>query len=138
MVLDHELWLACMEAVGAATAATGSDVFAYPDSRFLNRLLRRRHGRSIGSLGDYAARIRGDQDAEEWHTILWRNGAGLVGAATCERWYLCGGPPPYHDSYTTSLFLHPSAAERLVDELQRAVSQAGGWVDAVLDAPGTT
>jgi hypothetical protein len=134
MVIDHELWLACMAVVSDIAGRTSSEVFLEPKRRFLEQLRRRRRGASAGTLEDYAARVRADPAVDEWEIILWRNGSAVVAAATCERWYMVGGLMPYHDSYTTCLFVAEPARDALVDALRDAVAGAGGYVEGVVDA----
>ena len=111
MVIDHELWLACMQAVRQVAAATESKVFLEPQRRFLEQFRQRQRGPAAGSVEDYAVRIRGDRSVDDWETILWRDKTTIVAAATCERWYVAGGPMPYHDSFTTSIFVKDFAQE---------------------------
>ena len=134
MVIDHELWLACLATVGASVDATGSEVFLEPKRRFLEQLRRRRRGPAVGSLEDYATRIRADPSVDDWDVIVWKREATVVAAATCERWYLVGGPAPYHDSYTTSVFVQDAAKDRVVDALRAEIPQAGGYVEAVVES----
>ena len=134
MVIDHELWLSCMSAVGESVRASSSEVFLEPKRRFLEQFRPRRRGPSGGSLDDYAMRIRADSDTDDWETILWEDDGTVLAAATCERWWMVGGPMPYHDSYTTSLFVPQSAVELLITALQAHVARAGGCIEAVLNA----
>ena len=136
MFIDHELWLACLAAIGMSVEATVSEVFLEPKRRFLEQLRPRRRGPSVGSLEDYAARIQADPSVEDWDVIVWKKEGVVVAAATCERWYRAGGPATYHDSYTTSIFLHDAAANRVVDALETAISRVGGRLEAVVDADG--
>jgi hypothetical protein len=134
LLLDHELWFACMEAVSAVVSAGSSEVLVAPPRGFF-RWFRRRKSRSAGALADYMARLRAGQEVAEWQTILWRKEDRVVAAATCEPWYRLGGPAPYHDSYTTSIFLSRAPAARFAAILQISVARAGGRIDGVLDAP---
>lgn len=133
MFIDHELWLACLDAIGNSVGAATTEVFLEPKRRFLERLRPRRKGPLIGAVEQYAARVRADLSTDDWETVLWRHEGTLLAAATAERWYLVGGPPPYHDSYTTSIFVKDSCKEALVDALQMRIVRAGGRVVATLD-----
>jgi len=133
LVLDHPVWFACMEAVKAVVGASVVQVWLEPRRGFWS-WLRRSNDRSIGSLEDYMNRVQANHDTDDWHTIVWRKERDVVAAATCERWYQTGGPAPYHDSYTTSLFLSRPAAVRLGAVLQVSVNRAGGFYAGVVDA----
>jgi hypothetical protein len=138
-IVDHELWFACMEAVGVVVGATSSEVVLEPRRGFLPRLLPRwllrRKTPAAGALPDYMARLRAGEDLTSWQTVLWRKDGQVIAAATCERWYLVGGPSPYQDSYTTSICLGRQAAARLIPVLQVSVERAGGRIDGMIDAP---
>lgn len=136
MILDHELWFACVQAAGAVVGATTSEVYAQPDRRFLERLRQPRLGPSVGSLDDYGERLLADRsrekiDTDVWGIVLWRNGVGLVAAAGREDWFAVGGPAPYHDSYTTSISVTPAHSGDLVRAIELHAGRAGGWVEAV-------
>jgi hypothetical protein len=135
MVIDHDLWFACMEAVGAVVGANDSEVWLEPTRGFWS-WFRRKNDRSSGSLDGYMNRVRANQETDDWHTIIWRKDRGIVAVATCERWYQAGGPAPYHDSYTTSVLLSRPAAGRLGAVLQVSVGRAGGIYEGVVDVRG--
>lgn len=83
-------------------------------------------------------RLEQHPDDDDWETILWRRDASVVASATCEPYYLAGGPPLYHDSYTTSLVLDQTAVERLIAILREVVPAAGGVIEDVLDLGAQT
>lgn len=141
MVLDHELWLACVRAVGGAVNATSSEVFAKPSRRIFEALRRPRIGHSVGSLNTYSERLLEDPSIEKvetdvWGAILWWRGGTLVAAASREDWYAVGGPPLYHDSYTTSVSVRPSDLGALEKALELHAGRAGGWVESIVGGPG--
>jgi hypothetical protein len=134
MVLDHELWLACMGAVERAVGATTAVVYTKAPRRFLERLRRPRLGLAAGSLVEYGARLLADPDREKietdvWDVILWRREGRLVAAATCEPWYAVGGPDHYHDSYTTSIQVGLAHHDALAGAIETDARAAGGWVE---------
>jgi len=138
MVFDHELWLACVDAVTRAVRATTVGVFGAAKRRFLERFRRHRLGASLGSLGEFRERLRGelmrrDEDAGAWQTVLWRKDDLLVATASCEQWFAIGGPAPYHDSYTSSVLLRPRDVDQLVREVASGVERVGGQVDEIVD-----
>jgi hypothetical protein len=136
MVLDHDLWFACMEAVSTVVGATDSEVWLEPRRGFLSWLpLWRGRAKWTGTVDAYLQRVRTDAKLDPWHTIVWRKAGDIVAAATCERWYQSGGPAPYHDSYTTCIFLSRPASRRLVAVLQVSVARAGGYIEGMIDAP---
>lgn len=129
MVLDHSLWLACMEAVGPALGATSIEVYGYPERRLLERFRRRRRGALLTSLDTYAARLRTGSSVDDWDSVVWRSDGELSAVATCERWYLVGGPRLYHDSYTTCVFVRPADRGALIDAVAERAAGAGGCVE---------
>ena len=60
MVLDHELWLACVRAVGPVVNATSSEVYTKPSRQIFEALRRPHIGHSIGSLDIYSERLLSD------------------------------------------------------------------------------
>lgn len=143
MVLDHDLWMACMDAVTRTVQGRTSEVFGVPERRILDEYRRQRRGASLGTLREYGERLRteasrGDEDGEDWHTILWWNAGAIVASASCEPWYAVGGPAPYHDSYTTSVLVDPSNVETLIREIITSVRDAGGTIDGVANAQRQT
>lgn len=100
--------------------------------RFLEALRSHRRGPSSGSLAQYADRILGGDPDLAWDTVLWWRGSTLVAAATCEPWYRIGGPAPYHDSYTTSVFVEPTMTEAVLEALVRTVHASGRRTDTLL------
>ena len=135
MFIDYDLWFACMREVGAVVGATKGEVYNEPRPTLLSWLWRRERPSGV-SLNEFIARSRADSDAGEWTTILWWRDAKVVAAATREPFYLAGGPAPYHDSDTTSIFLDRGAAGRLISMLEDAVPRAGGVIERVLDSGG--
>ena len=136
MVLDHELWSACMLAVDSVVGATSSEVFAKPGTRLFEWLRRSRTEHSIGSLKAYCDRLQGDPSLDKletdvWNFILWRNQGVLIAAASRENWLSVGGPPLYHDSYTTSLFVRPADTKGLVKAVEFHAGRVGACVEAV-------
>jgi hypothetical protein len=138
MVLDHALWLACVQTVAGVVGSTSAEVYAKARRRVLERFRRPRLGPYVGLLDDYGEKLLADPSEEKtetdsWSTIHWHDGAALVAAAGCEPWYAAGGPALYHDSYTTSILV----AERHLDELTTAIEagarQAGGWLEVKVD-----
>ena len=141
MVLDHELWLACVRAVGGVVNATSSEVYAKPSRRLFEALRRPHIGHSVGSLDTYSERLLGDPSIEKvetdvWGVILWRRGGDLVAAASREDWYAVGGPPLYHDSYTTSVCVRPADLGDLEKALELQAGRAGGWVESIVGGRG--
>jgi hypothetical protein len=132
-VLDHELWLACMEAVATVVGATGSEVQLPPRRGFWAWLRRQRRPRPAGTLAAFMVQLRAGGEAD-WQTVLWRKDDRVVAVATCEPWYRAGGPGLYHDSYTTAVFLGRQAAARLIPVLQLSVAKAGGVIEGAVDA----
>lgn len=138
MVLDHELWLACMQGVAPAVGAASVHVFAASQRRWLERWRRPRLGDHIAGLSQYGSELLADQDPEQtktdlWETILWKNGDRLCAAASREGWYAVGGPDLYHDSYTTSIMIAPQHAEALVRSIAESADRAGGAVDRIVE-----
>src|SRR5712691_3996496 len=68
--------------------------------------------------------------------VFWRRNGAIVAAAVSEPWYRLGGPDLYHDSYTTCIFLEPSAIGGLVQSLRDRVQEDGGCIDEVVDLAG--
>jgi hypothetical protein len=137
MVLDHELWLACVRAVAAVVNATSSEVHAKPNRRPFEALRGPRVGDSVGSLDSYGERLLADPSIEKvetdvWGAILWWRGGDLVAAATREDWFAVGGPPLYHDSYTTSISVRPADLADLEKALALQAERAGGWVESIV------
>jgi hypothetical protein len=127
MVLDHALWLPAMNAVTEATQADDSQVFGAA-TKVLLGLLGRRPGPLLGSVQKYGEEVLADPEFTAWETMLWFRAGTLVGAANCEPWYAVGGPAPYHDSYTTCLFLAPDLVDRFFGTATRLIEQRGGCV----------
>jgi hypothetical protein len=132
-VRDHALWLACMRAVSDVVAADEADVWGDKRASLVNRLLGRRIGESLGTLPKYAVRLSGEADAPDWTLIRWTRDVALVAAALCEPWDRVGGPGPYHDSYTTCVFVAPSVSSALAERIRFRVEEEGGHVDKVVD-----
>lgn len=138
MVLDHELWLTCMNAVTRTVSATKTEVFDVAERRWLERLRRPVLGPRLGSLDDYGQRLRddlarGEHDSGAWGTVLWWKDAAVVASASCEAWFAVGGPAPYHDSYTSSVLVDPRHVDALLREVRESVRDVGGWVEEVVD-----
>jgi hypothetical protein len=131
-VLDHELWAACLEAVTTVVGATSVDVQLERRRGFWSWLWKRKPPAPI-ALADYLVRLQTDPDAPDWTSVVWRRGRDVVAAAACEAWYRSGGPAPYHDSYTTSVFLGRASAARLIPVLQVSVARAGGVLERVVE-----
>jgi hypothetical protein len=134
MVLDHPLWLACMESVSALVRADRTEVLAEPERRLLAGLRPRPQRRPLGSLESYGARLLSDSSTPDWEFVVWKRAEGVVAVAVCERWYLVGGPPRYHDSYTTCLFVDSATLAELVQTLELRARQEGAWIEEVVDA----
>ena len=132
-VRDHALWLACMRAVTDVVAADETEVCRERRASLVNRLLGRRIGESVGALPTYALRLSSAADAPDWALIRWTRAGALVAAALCEPWDLVGGPEPYHDSYTTCVFVVPSVSSALAERVRFRVEEEGGHVDMVVD-----
>ena len=131
-VRDHPLWLACARAVTDAVGADDAEVYGERRSGLLNRLLRRRIGAPLGTLAAYAVQLSG-ADAPDWALIRWRRDGTLIAAALSEPWDLVGGPDLYHDSYTTCVFVTPSASSALVDRIRLRVEEEGGRVVKIVE-----
>lgn len=133
MGLDHTLWLACVGAVMEVVEADESRVFAEPPLKLLDRLLWRQNTKELGSLDEYAGHILNTSDPAEWSSIHWHRDSHLVGVAVAEAWYLSGGPEPYHDSYTTRIYLDPLLVDSLVAQLRQKVEVCGGRIERIDD-----
>ncbi len=123
MVLDHRLWVSCAHAVMEFLKADEARVFHDIRRTFVSRILGTPWPREIGTLEAYADSLIQDGEAPSWGLLVWRRDGSIVGAATSENWYRVGGPEPYHDSYTTRVFVPPTSIEALVARLR---SQFGG------------
>ena len=53
--------------------------------------------------------------------VVWRRDRIPVLLGAAEHWYRIGGPEPYHDSYTLSLF----GTDKTVKDLARTLQDAG-------------
>ncbi len=89
-------------------------------------------GKPLGSLESYTVERFEDPNSRYWGDVFWYRNNRLVAAATHEPWHRIGGPPPYHDSYTTCLFIDPSFALSLMQAIERHATQAGGWVEQTM------
>ena len=134
MVLDHPLWLACMEEVGRIADAENTEVCAEAPPRFLDRFRKRPKGPTLGTLDGYGRRLLSEPSTPEWQLVFWRKGDRLVAAAACEPWYLIGGPAIYHDTYTSCIFVNPSIAPLLAKALELRVQREGAWLEEIVDA----
>ncbi len=63
----------------------------------------------------------------------WRADGQLIALADSEAWYRVGWPMPYHDLYTTRIYLEPSRVNTPVARLQEAIPVAGGDAESVED-----
>jgi hypothetical protein len=121
-----------MKAVGGTVLADTTEVYAEPEPRFLGRFRARRKGPSLGSLDSYGRRLLSDPSAPEWQFVFWRKGEQLVAAAACEPWHRIGGPLPYHDSYTTCVFVDVAVAQELARVLDRTARHEGVRVEEMV------
>lgn len=130
MFLDHPLWLTCVHAVSDVVKADRTQVFHEVRSNLLGRILGPRWPRPIGTLESFAASL--DDDGPHWGMLAWTRTGSLVGAAMAEDWYRVGGPEPYHDSYTTRVYIPSTLVEDLVATISTRVQDDGGVIERVL------
>jgi hypothetical protein len=137
MVLDHPLWLACMETVGDLVRAESVIVHVEPEPGFLDdlraRLFGERTGPALGSPQVFVDRSLADDSTPDWQYVYWRTKGRLVAAAACEPWYKLGGPERYHDSYTSCIFVEPALVPELARALQLRLEREGAWIEEVVD-----
>jgi len=88
------------------------------------------------TLSAYAATEEGSDDPDPAEYIMVRNGDALVLCIATEFWTQVGGPTPYADSYTYSIFSTQDLSERVMRFLAEA-DAASGWrmASVVREAP---
>jgi len=136
MVLDHQLWLSCVDAVTNVLAADNADVFHEIHSTFVSRIFGTRWPRKIGTLERYATLLNDDDEAPSWGMIVWCKAGAMVGAAVAENWYRVGGPERYHDTYTSRIFVSRRSVEELMERISLQVHEVGGYIDQVVHIDG--
>lgn len=136
-VFDEALWQALLHAVSAWSRSDRTEIHALPPRRrgLFSFLRARQSARLIGTMDDIESLIsKTDEPPDRVH---WYRGRTLVAVGLTEPWVLVGGPEPYHDSYTLSVFVETGAVESLACALEGAAMRAGATVTGLTHASAT-
>ena len=121
---DVELMIAILSAV---SAAVDHDTF----------LAETDEDTSCNSLSELCGTLRatsGDENQEAPRRIFYSKRGAHVCLEETEFWALCGGPAPYHDSYTLSFYTREDSAESFESACLVACQQVGGRVGNIIQA----
>ncbi|HEY0711201.1 MAG TPA: hypothetical protein VGF45_00885 [Polyangia bacterium] len=133
LAIDHDLWLACLEAVGVTVRASETEVVV-PRRRGFFAWLFRRKAIARFTFDQYVQAAKTDDNPGPWQVMYWRKEGQLLAAASEDAWPASAGQSPYQDPFTTWIWLPRAAAARLMPLLQVSVARAGGVIERVVDA----
>jgi len=128
MYFDEELYASLMAAVREASSAdrmfyasASGEAFEIGDAMDVNRLLARQPEGEREPLSRVIV-------------VRERTTAAVIGS---EPWAHCGGPEPYHDSYTVPIYSREDMAERLEAAARNVCQRLGVELATVLRASET-
>jgi hypothetical protein len=128
MFFNAELFRKLMDTISRSLQHDATEIWELLPPSLLDKLLRKEKLKYVGSLEKLNSFLTKEGRPPERIYWLAESVPVLVGSA--EHWDYLGGPQPYHDTYTFSLFTRESAVRDLVREICHA---AGNRVDKVED-----
>lgn len=132
MVHDEPLWAAFMRAASRCFKADDVQVYRANKPGLLDRLRGRNLWLALGSLEQFIPTLLADPDEQGWTEVHWRRDGKTLAIARCEAWSAVGGPEPYHDSYTSRIWLYESMVEALLTEFQATAPGEDAELEALI------
>jgi hypothetical protein len=126
----YQTILELTKAVSSVIAHERTEVREGVPRTLFQRLFRRTRRNVIGpleSLDGFLSKEGAEPPAE----ILWILGNSPVLVGVAEYWNRVGGPEPYHDTYTFSLFSDSSTVGTIVNALSSAVDRMGSQYETL-------
>ncbi len=124
MFFDSDLFMSLLNAVSSSVPHDSTEVWQEIPGGIFQRLLRHEHYRIIGSLETLEGMFR-QKEPEPPSKIVWTKATKPVVIGVPEGWHLLGGPDPYHDTYTFSLYSSSSDSARIIEALRSTAVRAG-------------
>jgi hypothetical protein len=121
---DSKLFKILLDAISSSIAYDSSQVWEDIPGGFFQRLFRRKLIQLVGSiemLEDLLCREAADPPSK----IVWMKADKPVVIGVAEHWDRLGGPDPYHDSYTFSLYSGITDHARIIEVIRSTATSAG-------------